>query len=70
MAERIGWLWKGYSFAHNSIAYHKKQKCEKSLVLDEWVHVYMVKWMYGWVGGFKSHFKDCLQQSKIKYVLK
>jgi hypothetical protein len=26
-------------------------------------------WVGGWVGGSKSHFKDCLQQSKINKIL-
>jgi hypothetical protein len=29
--------------------------------MDGW----MGGWVGGWMGGCKSHFKDCLQQSKI-----
>jgi hypothetical protein len=33
----------------------------------DFVHVpgWMDGWVGGWMGGSKSHFKDCLQQSKI-----
>jgi hypothetical protein len=31
--------------------------------------VHVPRWMDGWVGGCKSRFKDCLQQSKISSKL-
>ena len=30
-----------------------------------WMGGWVDGWMDGWVDGSKSHFKDCLQQSKI-----
>ena len=38
-------------------------KQQKSPVLGGW----MDGWKDGWMSGCKSHFKDCLQQSKTKF---
>ena len=35
--------------------------CNPKVKIQRWVDV----WVNGWVGGGKSRFKDCLQQSKI-----
>ena len=44
---------------------NKIENLQKSLVLGGWVG----GWMGGWVGGSKSRFKDCLQQSKITFIM-
>ena len=36
----------------------------KIILNDQAVQKCVLGWMDRWVGGGKSHFKDCLQQSK------
>ena len=37
--------------------------------LGRWMGGWMDGWMDGWVDGCKSRVKDCLQQSKIKFLI-
>ena len=45
----------------NTVIFDNNYSNKKSIVLDGW--------MGGWMDGRKSRFKDCLQQSKNKFLL-
>ena len=37
---------------------------EKIKIIKTWIFILM--YSSGWVGGFKSHFKECLRASNLK----
>ena len=61
--------WIEIKFEIENVDFVRRLICAQKIECSGWVGGWMDGWMDGWMGGSKSRVKDCLQQSKIEYLI-